>query len=459
MSNDGSTATAGRTESKRLPASKAKADATQFYYDMATGGYFGRNADGEYQVMPTKVLNAIIRRKGFYSDEYDSHGVSDMDSEIVRITREDTVHFAGPVGGFKVGRYEMLGSRVLVTRGPKFIKPAEGKFITFGLFLEKLFGEQKKYFLGWIKHALVTLNRGLPWAPGQMLAIAGPAGSGKSVLQSILTNLLGGRMSSPYEFMTKGTPFNSEVFGAEHALIGDQNHKTDYGSRRNFGSAIKNLVVNPEQYVRGMYKAPVTLLPFCRVTLTLNDNPEALAVLPPLDSDVADKIMLLRAAKFELPIETEEFPTFHQWRAKVIAELPGFLFWLRSWKIPDSMKDSRYGVASYHDADLVDKVYDLQPEHRLWQLIETYLFTEEFPGEWTGTASNLQAFLENACKGRETRTVLPYSSACGQYMAKLAHRFRQEARAEGPNVKPAVESRKVGQHRVEYTIRRESVLV
>lgn len=459
MSKDGSSSAASRDAAERPAKKGAEKGDQRIYYDMASGGYWGRNSHSEYAVMPTRVLNVVLARSGFSIHDKDIYGVTDMDAEVMRITQEQSVQFAGAVGGFPVGRYEMLGSRVLVTRGPNFIKPKEGKFHTFDVFLERLLGDQARYFCGWLKNALTSLGRGLPWAPGQMLAIAGPAGSGKSVLQSLITDLLGGRMSNPYEFMTKGTPFNSDVFGAEHALIGDQNHRTDYASRRNFGSAVKNLVVNPEQYVRGMYKAPITLLPFLRLTLTLNDNPEALAVLPPLDSDVADKIILLHAAKADIPIETEEFPTFVEWRRQVVSELPAFLYWLRGWRIPESIRCKRYGVTSYHDAELVDKVFDLSPETRLWQLMETYLFTADFPGEWKGTSSDLQAYLENACKGRETRTVLPYSSACGQYLAKLAHRFALEAKAAGPDEKPAVVARPMGKNRTEFTIRKENAKV
>lgn len=458
MPPDGSTASVDRKAVPRGSTKEDKKALQQIYYDMATQAYYGRNFDGEFMALPTKALNSTVRRKGFYSDQYDDHGVSDMDSELLRIAQEDSVHFAGPVGGFDCGFHEILGKRILVTSGPKFIKPVDGNFETFGMFLSQLFGDQKKYFLGWIKHAQMTLSRGLPWSPGQMLAVAGPAGSGKSVLQSLLTLLLGGRVSSPYEFMAKGAAFNAEVFGAEHALIGDQNHKTDYGSRRNFGSAIKNLVVNPEQYVRGMYKAPVILTPFLRVSLTLNDNPEALAVLPPFDSDVADKVMLLRAAKCDLPIGGKGFADFHAWRAKVVSELPAFLFWLRRWSVPEAIRDRRYGVVSYHDAGLVENVYDLSPEQRLWQLIETYLFTPEFVGEWVGTSSDLQSFLENACKGRETRTVFPYSTACGQLLAKLEQRFKLEAARLGPDWKPAVCSRKIGNNRTQFTIRKGPVV-
>jgi hypothetical protein len=37
------------------------------------------------------------------------------------------------------------------------------------------------------------------------------------------------------------------------------------------------------------------LKPFWRLSITLNDEPENLLILPPLDESLGDKIMLLRA--------------------------------------------------------------------------------------------------------------------------------------------------------------------
>lgn len=434
------------------PAGRVKA-----YFDASKGAYYALNSNHEYQIFPGETIKLLLRHNGFLKGYNHANGLSYLEAELLRIATEDTVHYAGPLGGFDVGMYELCGFRVLVTRAAKFLQPVAGDFPLFKKFLRELLGEQVKYFCAWVKWALQSLRNGLDWSPGQLLAIAGPPGSGKSLLQTLLTPILGGRISSPYDFMTGKETKNAEIFGAEHGLIGDQNHKTDYASRRAFGSAIKTLVVNREQKVRGMFKEGLTLMPFLRLTLTLNDNPESLLVLPPLDSDVSDKILLLRAAKATFPFPSKAFPTEQIYKQALERELPHFLFWLRSWKIPESIRDQRYGVFSYHDDGLVENLHELSPEIRLWQLIETYLFTGDFCGEWEGTSSDLQALLEDRCKGRETRTVLPYSSACGQYLGKLHKQFEKEARAAGEGWVPAIEMRKAGKNRHVYKIRRDMV--
>lgn len=444
---------------RRLNRRPTKKDRISAFFDMTSGGYYAENDEGEFQKWPDSAFQCLLRSKGFTKSkksEYDP--LTFLEEEMLRITHEQSVHFAGPLGGFDAGLYDNCGCRVLVTRGPKFIEPVAGKFDHFGAFLHALLGDQKKYFLGWIKSALASLRNGLDWSPGQLLAVAGGVNSGKSLLQTLITPLLGGRLSSPYDYMTGKTAFNAEIFGAEHGLIGDQNHRTDYASRRAFGSAIKTLVVNREQFLHGKGKTGVTLMPFLRLTLTLNDNAESLLVLPPLDSDVSDKVMLLKAAAVKFPFPSKQFPTPQDYVAKLRDELPAFLFWLKGWKIPEAIRDARYGVKTFHHPDLEAHLYALSPELRLWELIETYLFVADFPGEWEGSSSDLQAELERRCQGRETRTIFPYSTACGQLLAKLADRFKRDAAAEGEEVKPAVESRNDGGHRKRFTIRKNQTI-
>lgn len=454
MSKDGSTASADRRP-KPLPSKKDRIEA---FYDIPSGSYYAMNVDGEFQPFESSTFKLLLRERGFWASEKYENGLSYLEAELLRITREQTVHFTGTLGGFDVGRFDVCGYRVLVTRGPNFIEPKPGKFDTLGKFLRELLGDQLKYFLGWIKWALTSLRNGLDWSPGQLLAIAGGRNSGKSMLQTLITPMLGGRSCSPYDYLIGKNKFNDQVFGAEHGLIGDQNHRTDYASRRAFGSSLKTMLVNREQKIEGKFKTEATLMPFIRLSLTLNDNPEALLVLPPLDTDVADKIMLLKASPANFPFPSAKFPTQQSFMEKLRSELPQFLHWLRTWRIPGTLKDGRYGIVSFHHPELVDNLYDLSPELRLWQLIETYLFKVDFPGEWEGTSSDLQSLLEDRCKGRETRTVLPYSSACGQYLSKLAHRFGEEAKAAGGGLKPAVIARRTGKNKIVFSIRESEVI-
>lgn len=429
-------------EHRPRPLSPA-AGKVEAYYDSLSGGYYARNVQREFMNFPLRQFSLRLRSVGFSKDYKNDDGLSYLESELLRITESNSVHYAGPLGGFDPGRYDMAGTRILVTRGPIFIEQKPGDFPLLKAFFIELLGEQRKYLFAWLKWAIDSLRRGLPWSPGQMLAVAGPPSSGKSFLQSLITPILGGRVSSPYAFMAGGTEFNSEIFGAEHGLIGDQNHATDMRSRRNFGSAIKNLVVNKEQYIHTKGRTPITLFPFLRLTLSLNSNPEAMLVLPPLDSDVADKIILLSAKPVNFPFPSKRFPDSQTYYAALVAEIGHFIYHLRKWKIPPSIADQRYGVVSFHDPELVKGVDELSSEWKLWQTIESTIFEGDLVEFWEGTSLQLEREIRSKVRPGEAANLFPYNTACGQYLAALARKMPDK-----------MSSRKIGGNKLSFMIQK-----
>ena len=101
-------------------------------------------------------------------------------------------------------------------------------------------------------------------------------------------------MASPYQYMTGMTPFNGEMFKAEHLVIEDNAASTDIRARRSFGSLLKTITVNDHQPCYAKGKQAVSLTPFCRLSISVNDEPENLMVLPPIDESIEDKLILLR---------------------------------------------------------------------------------------------------------------------------------------------------------------------
>ena len=389
------------------------------YFVSETSSYYARNAVGEYQRYNDGLLNLLLRSNGFNDQIRHLSTLTYLEAEKLRITQEASVHYAGPLGGFAPGLFEMNGNRVLVTRGAKHVVPAKGEWPLFKDFLQQLLGKEAKYFLAWIQSALLSLEAGYPWSPGQMLCIAGSPNSGKSMLQSLITPMLGGRASNPYEYMTKGDKYNKEVMGAEHALIGDEDHKYDARSRRRFGNAIKKLIVNPEQRLRAMQQDGLTVEPFLRLSLTVNNNKQALSVMPELDGDVADKLMLLLAKPVEFPFPSPRFPTKHVYYAALKAELPAFIYHLMRWKMPETMADKRYGVVSYKNAELLEQMCSISSEWKLWNLIEMYIFADRTCLFWEGTAAELEREIRDRTKGENIGSLFKYSGACGQYLVTL----------------------------------------
>lgn len=393
------------------------------FFDSLTGNFFAQDGYGEFQRWQRDDLKTLLRRNGYFTNYKLADGLSYLESETLRIIQERNVHYAGPLGGFKPGFYTIHTSRILVTRGPESVMPKEGPCPLLTDFFDELLGKQRGVLYGWIKTALASLADGPPWRPGQLLCLAGQPKCGKSVCQSLITPLLGGRVSRPYEYLAKGTNFNADIYGAEHGLIGDENHATDNKSRRNFGAAIKKLVVEPCHYIHAKGKTPITLTPFVRLTLSLNDHPSALLVLPSLDSDVKDKIILLRANAVNFEKRIKRFGSFAAWLDAARGEMPAFAWKLRRWSIPDSLADTRYGVVSFHDPDLVCEVDDLSDEERLLALVDTYIFTHVGPDFFEGTSTQLEADLSKAIGPHAALHMAKYAGRFGHLVAILLKKY------------------------------------
>ena len=120
-----------------------------------------------------------------------------------------------------------------------------------------------------------------------MMALAGPAGCGKSLFQSIITETLGGRVAKAARYMQGGTDFNGDLFEAEHLALEDEFMSARISDRLQLGASIKNFCVSTrKQSCHRKNRQAVTLPAWWRVSITLNDDPEAMRVLPPLDDHI-----------------------------------------------------------------------------------------------------------------------------------------------------------------------------
>jgi energy-coupling factor transporter ATP-binding protein EcfA2 len=396
---------------------------TTTYFDHNRGGYWHQNNRGNWIQLTEASVKRFLRYETFAEVTHPEESKAMIDRQLMKLQTENDVDYAGSLAGYKIGLHEICGRRFLITDGPKLLVRKEGRWDTFRRFVETLLGEQTRVFYGWLRSALISLYSGAPFRPGQMLAIAGPAGSGKSLLQNLITELLGGRMGKPYRYMIGDTSFNSDLLSSEHLMIEDEAASTDLRVRRTFGSMLKNMIVNEVQSLHRKGRDALPVTPFWRVTITLNDEPENMMVLPPLDESVKDKIILLRATPFKVPYAVDDIMARNAWRLKLSAELPAFMHWLRSWRVPPSMVNVRYGVNAFQDARLAQDLEDLSPESKLLRLIDALQIWDIDRNDWKGTAADLEDRLIEKDKQGRVAKLLSYNSACGVYLARLAHRF------------------------------------
>ena len=402
----------------------------KLFYDFnRSGAYWMPNQHHGWILVNEGQLKRALKAAGISPKMFKGQHISALDERLLDIQGNWDVHYSGPLAGRDAGLHQVGGKRVLVTESPKLIRPVPGDWSVLEKFLRGLLvdGEcdQLPYFYGWCKVVLVALLSGQR-RPGQVFVLCGPAGCGKSLLQNLFTLLLGGRSAKPYQYMTGKTPFNGELFEAEHLMIEDEQSSTDIRARREFGTKIKELTVNDTQRCHPKGRPALTLDPFWRVSITINDEPENLLVLPPFDESLEDKLILLKAFKKSMPMPTdrnEERLMF--WKA-LTDGLPGFIDFLKSWEIPDALRSERFGIQHFHHPDLIKALQTLAPEQKLLRILDCALF-EVIPlvvprDIWTGSAERLEQALtqQDAAFAYETRKLLTWPNAMGTYLGRLA---------------------------------------
>jgi hypothetical protein len=403
------------------------------YYDIERKEFLTQNAQGVWYGRTEAQYKRELLARGISPQKIPLSLISPLDEALLRIQHEQGVDFVGPLAGYHEGFHDFSPLRCLVTTSPSLVTPLAGEFPVLLDFLHGLLGDpdgrQLVQLMGWLKVAIESLSTG-NHRPGQALVLVGPAGCGKSLLQKLITVLLGGRCAKPYQVMTKGTSFNKDLFGAEHLMIEDEQPSHDIRARRAFGTSIKDLTVNTDQRFHPKHRDAMILRPFWRLSVSLNDEPENLQVLPPMDESIEDKIIILKAVSNPMPMPTRTSAERKAFWDQLIQELPAFLRFLELMEIPEELTSERFGLTHYHHPDVVEALALLSPEADLLDLIDSAFFgpgvlsdsTREPDGSVRISAKYLEEYLTafQGSSGREARRLLEYRGRCATYLGRLA---------------------------------------
>jgi Family of unknown function (DUF5906) len=398
------------------------------YFDAGRNCYWIRDHRDHWILINETQFKRMLRREGVSPKTLENAYVSPLDLRLIDIQQKFNVDYAGSLAGYSTGIYEIGERRVLVIDSPRIIEPRPGNWATVKAVIDGLLHDasydQHSYFFGWLRIGYETL-RARERRPGQALVLAGIHDCGKSLLQNLITLLLGGRSARPHQFMLGLTPFNSDLFEAEHLMIEDEQASTDIRARRNFGTQLKSITVNEWQRCHAKYRIAISLPPFWRLSITVNDEPENLMVLPPIDDSIEDKLIILRASKFPMPMPTATLAQRRAFWQRLAAELPAFLDSLLRWPIPSDLISERFGITHFHHPDILQAINNLAPEYRLLRLIEDELFQFDDDDAWEGSAEQLERRLcanESTCRN-EARKLFTFNTACGVYLARLHKRY------------------------------------
>jgi hypothetical protein len=396
---------------------------SEHFYDTARKEYLKPRNDGGWLSLTEAQMARHLRAAGYRNKPDRGESVSPVEAALNWMQLHACVDYAGPLSGYRAGKHQMQGRPILVTSSPQLVQPAAGNWLNIEHLLKSLL-EQREHpqvdtFLGWTHVFLVSLYDQKA-RPGQAVVFAGQRDCGKSLLQNLITQIFGGRCAKPFQAAMGQTQFNADLFAAEHLMIEDEAASTDLRARRTVGAFIKGVAANETQRLHAKNRDALILEPAWRLTASVNDEPENLVVLPPLDESLQDKIILFKCSPPAKPFNDGTPDGRREYMALLRAELPAFVHYLLSWKIPKELQCPRYGIKAFHHPAVLAAVGELSAEVQLLTFIDSSLqFTGS--GTWTGTAEELESELRADYKGKhEINRLLNFPRAVGTYLGRLA---------------------------------------
>jgi hypothetical protein len=423
------------TTAKVINLAALEAERPQDYFHAPSETFLVCSDAGRWLQFKSASFRRILAARGLTHKVGKGEDMSEIDLEIVRVQMENDVARFGPLCGRNSGFYESDGSRHLVTEDMVLIEPQPGSFPTITAVINGLFrnsesedvgNAQIATFLGWLKSSVEALRAGRQQQQ-QALAICGVRDCGKSVLQhKIVTPCLAGRAADAERYFLRGNDFNADLFAAEHLILDDCRASTSIRDRLTFAARIKQHTVGSTvASLHGKGRDAVTVRPWWRISITCNDDPESLLVLPPLNEDFADKLILLRASRFDFPEPITTAAEKERFEAKLRSEIPAFLdFLLNRYTVPEKYVDPRrYNVATFHHPIIKECLESLSPEAELLELIDLVLDFDLSDGPIWISASDLENRILASNHHRRAERIFTFNQSCAKYLARLSKKL------------------------------------
>ena len=252
----------------------------EIYYESALTTFWVTDNRKSWMRITTGDVKMRLKQKGLRGKAQDGERLSQVDETVVDIQNGQNIDYAGSLAGWNAGVHEINGKRILVRDSPALIEPEPGDWPMLQGIINNMLGDQQVYLLGWLKVAIESLrSRHLAWAR----RFASPEqGLRKVTSSNLITILLGGRSQKPHRYMSGGTQFNEALLGSEHLMLEDEEASTDIRARNNLGSKNQRDLRKHTHSCHPKFRTALSLKPFWRLTISLNDDPEAVAN-PPAD--------------------------------------------------------------------------------------------------------------------------------------------------------------------------------
>ena len=215
---------------------------------------------------------------------------------------------------------------------------------------------------------------------------------------------------------------NSDLIGAEHLMMSDENASTRFADRLRMGAAIKRITAEQWQDCHSKRQDKLTLSPFWLLTISLNDNPERLMILPPMMDDIKDKLSLFKVLRYDMPMHTITAQDYRDFWNAIILDVPHYIYWLEnSYQILDEFGDERWGIKAWQHPDICLAINELTPCYLLEEILKRSMIWKgklTTGNIWIGSAIDLEIALN-----REYETGMMMAKLCRNSISlgKLLH--------------------------------------
>jgi hypothetical protein len=382
----------------------------------------------------------------------------ELDWPLWNAQTNNKVKFAGSIAGHRKGIHVQGTARYLVTdecypeiwtlaqqlRDGKLPKLPEPKWFIERcdelLPVVKLGAEetidQAEWFKFWFGIGLESLLKST-FIQGHLVGLFGESGCGKSAMQQIISEVLGGREFNPMESWLEGGRFNSGLSGAEHWKIEDSEATIDQKTRGKIGAYMKQAIINVKYRIEKKGKDSLSLKLFRRNSFSGNLDPISMAAMPNINNGLEDKISMFLCGRANFGADVDEVTANI---ARELAQIRVYL--LKNYcaaKVPDKWRLNRHGevdrmkIRAWQHPELLEMLGAINPEAKLLQMIDETIFIDTsddgkkriWKKGFEGLASELEAQIKKEGKYSEAQLerVFPQISSCGTMLDYLSRSY------------------------------------
>ena len=382
--------------------------------------YFWKEGDRYIPVTRIDAPNHLLRAG--VPDEVLPNGLKLTDEILLRMQMENPLAYAGEIAGYDAGVHTINNTRVLSTANVCTPESYEGDWSTLGMVMSGLFpdGDNRKRFMAACYFYWKSLHE-RKWMPLPVLCLCGPRESGKTLAVNVLNMMLGDRpFGKGYRYLCGATSFNADLLKSVLLVCDDEMIAKDMRSRAGMAQAFKQMSVDNKHRIEAKGVDAFTISPAWRIIVCCNDEAESMQVLPPVDHGLADKFLLLRCVRSEMPMATATPSAREAFHSALRREIGPFLYAMERSDWINQYAGKRMQVEGWQDPVLLNRLNGLSNEIGLLELVDTADIYSTVSRDWVGTASELEAELTSEDSTRhKARSLLSWPRACGTYLSRL----------------------------------------